>query len=201
MISLGILGGIASGKSTVSAYLASKGACYIDGDKIAHEVLDYPEIQQQITARWGKEMISHNNINRKELAKIVFNDLNELKILEDITWPLINAKLYESFSRYNQHHTKLLIIDVPLLVEIGWVNLCTHNIFVDANLEDRIYRFAKRQNYKTYEECKLELNKREARQVSLDEKKKIATFVIDNNQKLSSLYEKINTIWESLNNE
>lgn len=208
MISLGILGGIASGKSTVSSYLVFKGACHLDGDKVAHQVLEYPEIVQQITARWGKSVLfSYNkpllfndqpSINRKELAKIVFNDPNELKILEDITWPLINAKLYESFSRFNQEHTKLLIIDVPLLVEIGWFNLCNKTLFIDSSLENRINRFKKRQNYENYEEAKLELNKREQRQASLDEKKKIADFIINNDNNTASLYEQLDSIWESL---
>ncbi len=208
MISLGILGGIASGKSTVTSYLAFKGACYLDGDKVVHEVLEYPEIRQQLITRWGKEILSksftlydYNKVNRSALAKIVFNDFNELKILEDITWPLINAKLYESFSRFNQEYTKLLIIDVPLLVEIGWFNLCNKTIFIDSKIENRIDRFKKRQNYETYEEAKLDLEKREKRQVSLEEKKKIADFIINNDNTTNSLHKELDSLWEQLINE
>lgn len=200
MNSVGILGGIAAGKSTITQFLISKGACHLDGDKIAHQVLEYPEVQQQIVSIWGNKIVDeHGKVIRKELAKIVFNDYTQLKILEDITWPLVNAKIYESFSRYNQWHTKILILDIPLLIETGWINLCNKIIFVDANEEDRIERFTKRMGFENKIIGKQELQKREQRQIPLYEKRKLATWIVPNYKDIGTTNFYLEKIWKELN--
>lgn len=204
MISIGILGGIASGKSTVTKYLVEHGACHLDGDKINHEVLNYPEIVQQIVARHGTEVLYEDvskyippKIDRKKLANIVFNSPSELKILEDIVWPLTNAKFHESFVRYNQNHTKVLILDIPMLIETGWVTLCDKIIYIACPEELRIKRFAKRQRY-SIEEATEQLRNREKRQTDLNQKRDIADYVIENNSERDLLP---NQLDENLNKQ
>lgn len=190
MITLGILGGVASGKSTLTQYLIFKGACHLDGDKINHEILTYPEVVQQVKARWSSNCLKSGLniygqtamvVDRKALASIVFNDPNELRILEDIVWPLANAKLHESFTRYNQEYTKVLIFDIPMLIETGWINLCNKTVFVSCPEHVRIERFAKRQGY-TLEEGEKQLKAREARQIDLNQKREFADIVVEETQ-------------------
>jgi dephospho-CoA kinase len=269
MITLGILGGIASGKSTLTAYLVSKGACHLDGDKINHEVLNYPEIIQQIKSRWPdavdnvridldkllhleehsirnklifdkivepfvyskiriydrfftkvdftdvpllvktldmpevieqvttfwSETKINAGVNRKKLANIVFNDPNELRILEDIVWPITNAKIHESFVRYNQTHTKVLILDVPMLIETGWITLCDKTVFLTCPEETRIERFALRQGY-TIEEATSQLRSRENRQIDLNQKREKADWVLDTTEANKQLAVKLGLIKE-----
>lgn len=187
MITVGILGGVASGKSTLTQYLIFKGACHLNGDKINHEVLTYPEVVQQVKARWGSNCLKSGLnvygvttmvVDRKALANIVFNDPNELRILEDIVWPLANAKLHESFVRYNQEHTKVLILDIPMLVETGWISLCNKTVFISCPEHVRIERFAKRQGY-SIEEAEKQLKAREARQIDLNQKRDLADIVVE----------------------
>ena len=74
---VGITGSIASGKSLVTTYLINKGYKVIDSDKISHEVLFINEVKQRLINQFGSTIITNNEINRKELGFIVFNDNNK----------------------------------------------------------------------------------------------------------------------------
>jgi len=100
MIKVGILGGIACGKSTITEYMHQLGACVLFGDAIAHRVLEYPEIVDQMEARWLPKYPHYRPIKditgkvvRKNVAQIAFGNPEELRFLEAITWPLILKEL------------------------------------------------------------------------------------------------------------
>lgn len=165
MWTVGLIGGVASGKSTVSEMLVSFGACVIEADIIAHEVLQLPEICQQMRARWVASKRydfadvfctdfvdfhygSRCNLvpDRRKIGKIVFNNPDELEFLEDIMQGIVGERIKASHSRYHREHTTAVVLDIPLLIKRSYALCCHHILFVDAKEEERVVRYANRQN-------------------------------------------------------
>lgn len=116
---IGLTGGIATGKTTVARLIESRGYPVIDADKISHE-LSAPgqEGYEKIVSYFGNEILdSRLNINRKKLGEIVFEDLVQLKRLEEILHPLIKMKVDEYKNKYREQGRKIAFYDVPLLFE------------------------------------------------------------------------------------
>lgn len=134
-MALGIIGGVASGKSTISRHLQSQGWELIEADVIAHEVILYPHVAQQIKDRWDLK-----EIDRKAIAKIVFFNPEELKFLEDLMHPEIRRKLQEKIAECKAD----VVLDAPTLIRAGWQNQCDHIWFVDCPRDVRLARYMKR---------------------------------------------------------
>lgn len=121
-MNIGLTGGIATGKSSVSAYLASKGALLIDADVIAREVMmpGHP-VLAAAAARFGQAILNEDGtLDRKKLGSIVFQHPEERKALEAITHPVIRKEMRERAAAYElQHPDKLVVSDIPLLFESG----------------------------------------------------------------------------------
>ncbi|WP_339260139.1 dephospho-CoA kinase [Paenibacillus sp. FSL R5-0713] len=121
-MNIGLTGGIATGKSSVSAYLASKGALLIDADVIAREVMmsGHPVLAAAVK-RFGQAILNEDGtLDRKKLGSIVFEQPEERKALEAITHPAIRREMRERATAYElQHPDKLVVSDIPLLYESG----------------------------------------------------------------------------------
>lgn len=121
-MNIGLTGGIATGKSSVSAYLASKGALLIDADVIAREVMmpGHPVLAAAVE-RFGQAILNEDGtLDRKKLGSIVFQQPDERKALEAITHPAIRREMRERAAAYElQHPDKLVVSDIPLLYESG----------------------------------------------------------------------------------
>jgi len=190
------MGGIGSGKSTVAAEFVKLGCKVIDADKIAHELLDRKTIKEKIATSFGRDVIdSKGNIDHKRLGKIVFADCDNLTILNEIIHPLVIERVEELLEKYNrQNQVKAIVLDMPLLVEVGWNRRCDKLIFVDCEHKIRAER-AKKKDFD-----KNQIKNREKFQISLDNKLSIADNTVENNSDFSALVRQIADIFSDIMN-
>ena len=193
---IGIMGGIGSGKSTVAAEFAKLGCKVIDADKIAHELLKRDAIKEKIVAFLGLDVVdSKGNINRKKLGEIVFADYDKLTMLNGIIHPLVIERVEELIEQYTrQNQIKAVVLDMPLLVEIGWAERCDKLIFVNCEQKIRAER-AKKMGFD-----KNQLKIRENFQISLDSKVALADNVVENNSDFSAMVRQIADIFSDIMN-
>ena len=184
---IGILGGIASGKSTVASIFGKSGCKVIDADKIAHKILERKNIKKKIVDLFGPGILNSTGvIDHKKLAGLVFADAARLSSINGIIHPLVIKRTEELIARFNsQNQVKAIVLDMPLLVEIGWDKRCDRLIFVDCSEKIRFCR-AKKLGY-----SKKQLKIRENFQISLDNKKALADNAIENNSGFSALVRQI----------
>ncbi|MHC4436403.1 MAG: dephospho-CoA kinase [Planctomycetota bacterium] len=190
------MGGIGSGKSTVAAEFAKLGCKVIDADEIAHELLNRNAIKEKIVAFFGRDVVgSSGNIDRKRLGKIVFADYNKLTMLNGIIHPLVIDRAEELIEQYKQQNQiKAIVLDMPLLVEIGWAGRCNKLIFVDCKEKIRAER-AKKMGFD-----KNQLKIRENFQISLDNKAVLADNTIENNSDFSAMVRQVADIFSDIMN-
>lgn len=189
---IGLTGGIASGKTTVSNILKELGAELIDSDKIAHQVISKGNRGWKLVVEaFGKEILDNEGeINRSKLANIIFNDDRERKRLEEITHPLIIAEINR---RMRNSTSKPVVLDAPLLYETGLDRLVDQVWVVYVDRSTQLERLMKRD--------KLSLKEAKARidsQLSLEKKKRLADKVICNMGSRKDLREKVIKLWEEI---
>ncbi len=178
---IGITGDIASGKSTVSDYLKSKGFKIIDADKIAREVVDIPEIAIKINETFPG-VYEYGKLDRKKLGKIVFSDKKKMKKLEDITHPQIRNIILEEL--YSSDDT--VFLDAPLLYEGGYENYLDVVIYILSDEKIRLDRIVKRDN------ISLEEAKNRIRAFTYNREEKISkSYVIENNSVKGNLIKSV----------
>ncbi|MTI61531.1 MAG: dephospho-CoA kinase [Firmicutes bacterium] len=194
MMLLGLTGGIASGKSTVSAILKELGAVIIDADKIAHQSMKYgTRAWEMIVETFGQYIQNDDgSINRRRLAGLVFNDQQKRKELESITHPIIISEIKNIVNSFADN--EVIVIDAPLLFEVGLDELvdCVWVIYTSRDIQ--LERLKKRDSLTTDEaESRIEA------QLPLKEKCQMADFVIDNNGSIRELKQKIIKLWSDMN--
>ncbi|WAA11653.1 dephospho-CoA kinase [Fervidibacillus halotolerans] len=174
---IGITGGIATGKSTISKMLIDKGYTVIDADLLARLVVEPgEEAYEQIVERFGKGiLLSNGQINRKKLGDIVFHDEEKRKILNEIVHPAVRKKMNEEIQASVQRGEKVVFLDIPLLYENRLDHTVEKVIVVYADYETQIERLKKR-NQLSEEDAKARIHA----QMSIEEKKKRADGIIDN---------------------
>jgi dephospho-CoA kinase len=194
---IGLFGGIASGKSMVAEQLASCGAQIINADKIAHDVLQQPNIEAAIRERWGNAAFqSDGHVDRKQLARIVFASAPDgpqnRKYLEQLTHPEIIRIMKQRLDESARSDIEAAVLDAPLLQEAGLAELCDKLIFVDAAPELRLQRALAR-GWK-----KEDFAAREDAQKSLDFKRNRADVIIDNSGSPEQTQTQVQRLWQTL---
>lgn len=196
---VGVVGGVASGKSEVARHLEKLGAFRISADENAHKLLSNdPVIQKQIIDMLGPAVADEKgNLDRKKIADLVFGESaahhHRRRALEAILHPAIRATSEQTLRQLEaQGDARIVILDAPLLVEAGWVPRCQAIVFVDTPLATRQKLAAKR----GWDDDELSL--REGNQASLDDKRAIATHIIVNDGNLDDLHRKIALLYQSL---
>jgi dephospho-CoA kinase len=194
---IGILGGVGSGKSTVAAEFAKLGCKIIDADKIAHQLLERKDVKGEVVSVFGGDILdSSGNIDRKKLGDIVFADGGKLSALSKIIHPFVLARAEQLIEQYNrENQARAIVLDMPLLVEVGWAQRCDRLIFVDCRRELRFDR-AKKIGIISENQHKI----RENFQISLDSKAAIADNTVDNNSGFSGLAKQIADIFSHIVN-
>ena len=192
---IGIVGGIASGKSAVAAEFQKLGCGLIDADAIAREVLDEPSVRATVIEHFGPAVLDADGaLNRQRLAERAFANRQELETLNAMIHPAVFQRVEALIARYEQDATvPAVVLDMPLLVEVGWARRCDRILFVDSRWEQRIER-AKRKGRLTEEDVKI----RENFQISLDTKERLADNTIDNNSDFSALVRQIRIIFSDM---
>lgn len=192
-MNLGLTGGIATGKSTVSSLLEERGAFIIDADRIAREVvLPGSPALQQVAERFGQAvLLEDGSLNRKKLGEIVFADAAERKALESILHPAIRAVMRERLEAYERDYPdKLVVADIPLLYESGLESMYEEIMVVYVPREIQLQRLMKRDGL-TPEEA----GKRLDAQFDIEWKKQQADYVIDNRGSLDETKKQIDRFW------
>ena len=122
---IGLTGGIGSGKSTVSQFLAELGAVILDADEIGHEAFKPDtEIWRQVVAAFGRQILTPDgNIDRKKLGNIVFSNPESLSRLNQIMHPRMYALVKAQLEEYRRQGVGVVVLEAPLLLEAGWTSL------------------------------------------------------------------------------
>ena len=184
---IGLTGGIASGKTTVSDCFKKLGTQVIDADIISHEVTEPSgSAFEEILSEFGSEILDEKGlINRKKMRAIIFNDPSQKKILEKIIHPKVRDEMFQRINKSDDHY---LIVSVPLLVETGMHQIMDRNLLVDCSEDTQIERLMHRDKI-TLNEAKAILKN----QASRSDRKKIADDLIvnENNVTLIELEDKV----------
>lgn len=187
---IGITGVIASGKTFIAQMLKSKGALLFNADD---EVKNLMETDNNLLLKVKNKFplaFKNNELDRKILANIVFNDYQKLDDLENIIHPQIKNKINE-FIKNNKESN--VILDVPLLFESGLDAVCDKVITVVCDEETQMKRINKRK-------IPLEmLDKINKRQFSSAKKAEKADFIIQNNYNQDNLSQQVDNVWEKIN--
>ena len=164
----------------------------LDADKIGHAVLDELGTILKVKQEWGDRVIRDNRVSRKDLAAIVFDPetgADQLEKLEAMTHPRIRQCLIDRLAVLKSEESRAVVIDAPLLFEAGWDELCDKVVFVECELEIREARALGRGWSRE------EFRNREASQMSIDEKRRRATDLIDNSGDLEQTRLRVNRVW------
>ena len=188
---VGLTGGIASGKSTVSNMLKDLGITVIDADIEARRVVERGEdAYEQIVLHFGKAILHEDgSINREKLGEIIFNNEDERMILNGIVHPAVRKSMIEKKEAAISQGESLIVLDIPLLFESKLTNLVEETILVYVNEEVQLERLMKRNQY-----SKSEALARIRSQMPLNEKKQLADFIIDNNGSIQQTEKQLNRI-------
>ena len=192
---IGILGGIGSGKSTVAAEFGKCGCVVIDADAITHRLLDEPKIKEQIVKFFGEGILSvDGTVDHSKLAREAFADGEKIDKLNCILHPGVLAEVEQKIEEIQgSAEAKAIVLDMPLLVEVGWDKRCDTLVFVECDREKRGERAEKSGLLGAGE-----LEKRENFQISLDSKAAIADNTVDNNSDLSALARQVAEIFPKI---
>jgi len=195
-IIIGIMGGLGSGKSSVAAEFGKLGCAVIDADRIAHQLLDTEDIARKVRDAFGPEVFgADGDIDRAALGERTFESSENVAKINDILHPEILIKCTQLIAEYNNSDIKAIILDLPLLIEVGWHKKCDILIFIDCPEPIRAQRTEKNGHL-----SKKLLKKRENFQISLDKKSKIAHYTINNHSDLSVMAEQVARIFSIITN-
>lgn len=183
---LGVLGGIASGKSEVARLLAGSDGRVLDADQLAHGVLEEPEVRRWLEQRFGPRVLAQGRVDRAALGAAVFSDPPARRALEAQVHPRVRAALLAGVEAARAAGVPRVVLDVPLLLENeaehGLSAQCDALVFVDADAKVRDARAVARRGWASGE-----LERREALQLPLATKRDRADFVIRNEGDLDEL--------------
>ena len=188
---IGLLGGIAAGKSFVAALFAERGLRVIDADRLALEVMAAPEVQAEIRRRFPGVTGPGGELDREKLAEVVFSDPLARKDLEAITHPPVRSRILAAMAKARDSGVSM-VLDIPLLMEGGLIEECDVCVFVDSADETRQRRAAER----GWDAGELE--RREATQASLDDKRDRCRFAVQNDGDAAATREQVAAVCEAV---
>ena len=188
---IGITGSIACGKSLVSNYLQEKGYTIIDADKIGHMALENDEVKKQLVNKFGKSILKDNEVNRVTLGKLVFQNNENLKELNNIIHPQIRKNISEQIQVHKNE--KLVFVDVPLLFEAKFDDLVEKIIVISLDEKIQLERLMNRDSL-----SKEEALQRIKSQIPVREKEKLGDYVVDNSFTQENTYSQVDRILEKL---
>lgn len=193
MITLGITGGLGSGKSSACQRLKEKGAVIFDADNIAKEILlTVPEVQEKIAEVFGEAIIKNGVVDNQKLAAIAFGNEENQSALNNIIHPFVIEE-FEKERESMQNREGLLVIDAPLIFESGLDSHLDYTVLIYTTYKLRIARAIRRGNL-----SRDQILKRMDLQMPEEAKRELASFVIENNGPIEHLYEEIDKLYNEL---
>ena len=195
MFKLGITGGIAAGKSTATDYIEKAYGAYIfNADKESKKHLKSSLIlQKKIINIFGDEVVENNKLNLDLLAKKAFNNPVNHKILNGIMWPELYILLNNCYIENKNKDLDFFIVDAALIFEANFQSFFDEVILITANKNLRLERAVKRRNISLES-----IQNRISLQFSDNKKKKLADYIIQNNQDLETFIKKIERLYKKI---
>ena len=192
---IGLTGGIASGKSTISAMLKELGAAVIDVDLVGRDVLCQGGIAyNKIIENFGSEILMQDGrVNRKKLGNIVFSDADKLKLLNEITHPAIIQKVREIIGEVNKQNKDVIVVDAAILIEMGLDKFVDCVWLVAVDTETQLKRVMERDKL-SYTDA---LNRIHA-QMTNEERMQYADAVIDTTHPIHIVRDRVKELWFNL---
>ena len=185
---IGVTGGIASGKSSVSKWLVSKGYPVIDADVAARKVVEpgMPALDE-IKKVFGPDIcLTNGTLDRKKLGAIVFSDSEKRLMLNRIVHPAVRKWMTEETEKAIQRGATLIFMDIPLLFESNLTHMVEKVILVYVNPEVQLKRLMDRDHY-TEEEALARIKA----QMPIEDKKELADYIVDNNGEFTRTEEQL----------
>lgn len=195
MIVIGLTGGIASGKSTVSQMLSELGATVIDADKVGHEAFrPHSDAWRDVVATFGSGILGQDEeIDRGKLADIVFNDPKALEQLNRIMHPLMYRVVEQRIEALRRQQVEVVVLEAALLIEANWTDLVDQVWVTVAPESDVIDRLRSQKGF-TEEQARARINS----QMSIAERSKCADVVIENDSDLDTLRGRVEGLWQKV---
>lgn len=193
---IALTGGIGCGKSTASAFFQKMGIPCIDADKLCHELYlsGDPDLLKQITERWGCGVLAEDgSLDRAAVANIVFQDKNELDVLNAMIKPFAEQEVRRRLEQFRSAGEKVVLLDVPLLYEAGWDQLAEVVIAVWTPPAIRDERLQQNRGWDL-----AEIRRRQQFQMDDNEKLERADYGIINSGTQAELEEQCRAIWERI---
>ena len=193
MLTIGLTGGIGSGKSEASGILRELGALVIDADIVGHETYRNGQpAWDEIVEAFGDEVVgSDGEIDRRELGKIVFDDPGSLKRLTDIVWPKIREGLKDRMAgERDGGDTEVLVVEAAVLFEAGWENLFDEIWVVTAPEKGVLERLERQRNQKPEQ-----TRARVRAQMTNEEREKRADVMVRNDEDRAALAATVKRHW------
>ncbi len=190
---VGLTGGIGAGKSAVAKMLKEAGCVVADADATVGHLLQSPGIIDTLVRWWGASVLDESGgLDRAAIASIVFADKAERARLEQLLHPLVNQHRMDLFAEAPAS-TPALVIDAPLLFEVGLDDACDVIVFVDSDSTHCRHRIIASRGW-----SEAEFERRMQAQISTEEKRARADIVVSNNGDLDALQIEVNRFMQQL---
>ena len=193
MLTIGLTGGIGTGKSLVSDFLKNQGAVLVNADLLGHEAYSpgTPGFQQVVNA-FGKAIVGvDGHVDRKKLGPIVFSEPEYMDRLNGIMHPLIKDLIVDRLSEIALNGDEIAVVEAAILLEAGWTPLFDEIWVVTASNQEIIARLESR-NGLSREEAQQRIDA----QMSSEERISYADIVLENNGTIEKLKEKVEELWK-----
>ena len=194
MITVGLTGGIATGKSLVSQLLKQHGAFVIDADLLAHELYSPGTIGfDKIVSCFGNSIVSSDGfIDRKKLGGIVFSNKTKMMNLNSIVHPLIYEEIQRLLLVLSKQNYSVVVVEAAVLIEAGWQNAFNQIWVVTSEIEIIISRLIIRDGLNREEALK-----KIGSQMNSQDRSKYADVIIENNEDMNALSSTLDDIWDN----
>lgn len=189
---IGLIGGIAAGKSRVARLFGDLGAAVIDADDLARRAAERPDVQEAIRSRFGPQVFRDGALDRSALAARVFGDPAGRQDLEALIHPIVIAEVALEVDSARARGVPAIVLDVPLLMEAGMQGGADLLVFVDAPQDVRERRAREARGW-----TEGEVARREAHQIPLAEKRKLAAAEVPNGGSIEEARSAVRRIWSA----
>ncbi len=189
---IGLTGGISSGKSTVSQFLAELGAVIIDADKVGHEAFKpNTELWREVVATFGKQILSPNgDIDRKKLGEIVFSNSESLARLNQIMHPRMYDMIRAQIEEYRRQGVDVVVVEAAVLIEANWTPL-VDEVWATLVSEASVVRRLNERSGLSEQQSLARIRS----QMSNEERVKHADVVINNDGDVNQLKTRVKELW------
>ncbi len=192
---IGLTGGIGSGKSTVSQFLAGLGAVILNADEVGHEAFKPDtEIWRKVVTAFGRQIVTPDgNIDRGKLSEIVFGNAESLSRLNQIMHPRMYALVKAQLGEYRRQGMRVVVLEAPLLLEAGWTSL-VDEVWVTSAPESTVLKRLEERTGLSQAESLARIRS----QLPSAERIRQADVVINTDCDLDELKSKVKELWQRL---